>query len=216
MTRAHPSAGARGRPGQPRAVHERRPPPGDRPRRPDLGRPRRADVVEASFAARPDILSVKVWRPDGDPRLDERRARAHRPDVPGRRTTWPRSSRRARPRPSSRSSRAPSTPRSRGWAEPRRSRSTRRSSTDGDVIGAFEIYADAARIEKSIAARSALIWLATVRRLRAAVARCSCLLVRGASAMLRRQTDQLRKRSKDADGRRTRGSRRARSRRSRA
>ena len=41
------------------------------------------DVVNASFQARSDILSVKVWRPDGDPRLDERRARAHRREVPG-------------------------------------------------------------------------------------------------------------------------------------
>ena len=66
----------------------------------------------------------------------------------------------------------------------------------GFVIGAFEIYADAARIENSIAAKKRVIWLATFIVFFLLWALLG-LLVRGASKMLRRQTDQLRKRSKD-------------------
>jgi putative nucleotidyltransferase with HDIG domain len=64
------------------------------------------------------------------------------------------------------------------------------------VIGAFEIYADAAGIEHSIAQKKRLIWLATFAIFGLLWALLT-LLVRGASNMLRRQTDQLRKRSKD-------------------
>ena len=64
------------------------------------------------------------------------------------------------------------------------------------MIGAFEIYADAARIENSIASKKRLIWLATFIVFVLLWALLG-LLVRGASEMLRRQTDQLRKRSKD-------------------
>jgi putative nucleotidyltransferase with HDIG domain len=66
----------------------------------------------------------------------------------------------------------------------------------GYVIGAFEIYADSSRVEASIAQKKHVIWLATFAVF-ALLWGLLVLLVRGASSMLRRQTDQLRKRSKD-------------------
>ena len=66
----------------------------------------------------------------------------------------------------------------------------------GYVIGAFEIYADALAIEASITQKKHVIWLATFAVF-ALLWGLLVLLVRGASSMLRRQTDQLRKRSKD-------------------
>ncbi len=66
----------------------------------------------------------------------------------------------------------------------------------GYVIGALEIYADSSRIEASIAQKKHLIWLTTFGVF-ALLWALLVLLVRGASAMLTRQTVQLRKRSKD-------------------
>jgi putative nucleotidyltransferase with HDIG domain len=66
----------------------------------------------------------------------------------------------------------------------------------GYVIGAYEIYADFSRVEASITQKKHLIWLATFAVF-ALLWGLLVLLVRGASSMLRRQTDQLRKRSKD-------------------
>ncbi len=66
----------------------------------------------------------------------------------------------------------------------------------GYVIGALEIYADASRIEASIAGKKHVIWLATFAVF-ALLWGLLVLLVRTASSTLRRQTDQLRKRSKD-------------------
>jgi putative nucleotidyltransferase with HDIG domain len=66
----------------------------------------------------------------------------------------------------------------------------------GYVIGAFEIYADSSRVEASIAQKKHVIWLATFAVF-ALLWALLVLLVRGASSMLKRQTDQLRKRSKD-------------------
>ncbi|MEK6274050.1 MAG: HD-GYP domain-containing protein [Actinomycetota bacterium] len=64
------------------------------------------------------------------------------------------------------------------------------------VIGAFEIYADASRVEASIAQKKHVIWLTTFA-IFALLWGLLVLLVRGASSTLKRQTDQLRKRSKD-------------------
>jgi putative nucleotidyltransferase with HDIG domain len=66
----------------------------------------------------------------------------------------------------------------------------------GYVIGAFEIYADSSRVEASIAQKKHVIWIATAAVFGILWA-LLVLLVRGASGMLRRQTEQLRKRSKD-------------------
>jgi putative nucleotidyltransferase with HDIG domain len=65
---------------------------------------------------------------------------------------------------------------------------------DGDVIGAYEIYADSSPLEGSIAHRKDLIWLATFGVF-AALWALLALLARGASATLRRQTAALRERS---------------------
>ena len=66
----------------------------------------------------------------------------------------------------------------------------------GYVIGAFEIYADSSPVEASIAHKKRVIWIATFAVF-AILWALLVLLVRGASGMLRSQTDQLRKRSKD-------------------
>ena len=66
----------------------------------------------------------------------------------------------------------------------------------GYAIGAFEIYADASPIEASIQQKKQQIWLATFIVF-GLLWGLLVFLVRGASGLLRRQTDQLRKRSKD-------------------
>jgi putative nucleotidyltransferase with HDIG domain len=151
-------------------------------------------VVVASFQERSDILSVKVWRPDGTlawttverERIGKKfpvshhlaevietgRAEAELEELDGAEHA----------------------------AESRRASRALEVYAPiiegGFVIGAFEIYADAARIESSIASKKRLIWAATFVVFGLLWALLG-LLVRGASAMLRRQTDQLRKRSKD-------------------
>ena len=65
----------------------------------------------------------------------------------------------------------------------------------GQVLGAYEIYADAAPLEASISARKRDIWVATALVF-AALWGLLALLVRGASAMLRAQAGRLRERSK--------------------
>jgi len=64
-----------------------------------------------------------------------------------------------------------------------------------EVLGAYEIYADSAPLEASIAGRRNLIWLATATVF-AALWGVLVLLVRGASATLRRQTELVRERSR--------------------
>jgi putative nucleotidyltransferase with HDIG domain len=153
------------------------------------------EVVNASFRSRDDILSVKVWRPDGtlawtsvaQERIGERfpvtdhlkevietgeaEAQIEELDEEGE-----------------------------DAAESERfgkALEVYAPVIDGGyVIGAFEIYADAARIENSIAAKKRQIWLGTFIVFALLWAMLG-LLVRSASNMLRRQTDQLRKRSKD-------------------
>ena len=63
-----------------------------------------------------------------------------------------------------------------------------------DVIGAYEIYADAAPLEASIAARKRTMWIASAT-LFAFLWVLLMLLARNASGMLRRQTTALRERS---------------------
>jgi putative nucleotidyltransferase with HDIG domain len=64
----------------------------------------------------------------------------------------------------------------------------------GDVIGAYEIYADSSPVEASIAEHKRVIWAATFIVFGALWA-LLVLFVRGASRTLRRQTDALRERS---------------------
>ena len=77
------------------------------------------------------------------------------------------------------------------------SRSTRPSSTATarPVLGAYEIYADPKGLEATIASRRHVLWGA-VALVFLALWAALALLVRGASATLRRQTRQLRERSK--------------------
>ena len=67
-------------------------------------------------------------------------------------------------------------------------------SEDGDVIGAYEIYADSSDLEASIADRKRVIWMATAAVFFALWA-MMLLLARTASRTLRRQTTTLRERS---------------------
>jgi putative nucleotidyltransferase with HDIG domain len=63
------------------------------------------------------------------------------------------------------------------------------------VLGAYEIYADPKGLEDSLASRRHMLW-AAVALVFLALWAALALLVRGASAMLRRQTRQLRERSR--------------------
>jgi putative nucleotidyltransferase with HDIG domain len=63
------------------------------------------------------------------------------------------------------------------------------------VLGAYEIYADPKGLEASLASKRHMLWVA-VALIFLALWAALALLVRGASAMLRRQTRQLRERSK--------------------
>ena len=67
-------------------------------------------------------------------------------------------------------------------------------SAEGDVIGAYEIYADASGLEASIADRKSVIWAATALVFFALWAML-LLLARSASRTLRRQTTTLRERT---------------------
>ena len=68
-------------------------------------------------------------------------------------------------------------------------------SADGEVVGAYEIYADAAPLEASIAGRRQLIWLTTAGVF-ALLWLAFALLVRSASRTMARQTEVLRERSR--------------------
>jgi putative nucleotidyltransferase with HDIG domain len=66
----------------------------------------------------------------------------------------------------------------------------------GRVIGAYEIYADPARIERFITMRKHTLW-AVVAAVFAVLYAALAVLVRGASSRLRRQTRALRRRSQE-------------------
>ena len=153
-------------------------------------------VVHASFASRPDILSVKVWRPDGvlawTNVAPERIGRKfpvsdHLSEVVETRKA---------------DAEIEKLDTAENSAEGRKAGSDHALEVYAPVvdgyyaIGAFEIYADAAPIEASIAAKKHQIWLATFI-IFGLLWGLLVLLVRSASGLLRRQTDQLRKRSKD-------------------
>ena len=65
----------------------------------------------------------------------------------------------------------------------------------GRVVGAYEIYANSSALEAAISERKRVIWMAT-GAVFAALWALLLLLVRGASATLRRQTEKLRARSR--------------------
>lgn len=153
------------------------------------------EVIEGDLTARPDIISVKVWRRDGrlawtnvaPERIGERFPSSHhldevieegKPDAEFEHL---------------------------GDAEDEAEsklgfesvievyapiRAGRR------VVGAYEIYANAATIEASIAKGKSVIWMATFAVL-AVVWALLLILVRGASKTLTRQTEKLRARSRE-------------------
>ena len=152
-------------------------------------------IVDASFASRSDILSVKVWRPDGvlawTDVAPERIGRkfpisAHLDEVLATRKA---------------DAQIEQLDSAENAAE---ARSGEHKALEvyapvidgGYAIGAFEIYADASTIEASIKEKKQEIWLATFVVF-GLLWGLLVFLVRGASGLLRRQTDQLRKRSKD-------------------
>ena len=82
------------------------------------------------------------------------------------------------------------------------------------MLGVYEIYADPKGLEQTLASRRHMIWM-TVAAVLLALWAALALLVRGASKTLTRQTRELR-RARATCSPPTSGSRRARSRRSRA
>ncbi|HMI99145.1 MAG TPA: HD-GYP domain-containing protein [Gaiellaceae bacterium] len=152
-------------------------------------------LVKSSLAARPDIISVKVWRPDGvlawTNVAPERIGRTfpvsdHLREVIQTRTAVANIEELDSAENAAEAS---------GGVH--RALEVYAPVIDGGyAIGALEIYADSSRIESSIAYKKHVIWLATFGVF-ALLWGLLVLLVRGASTTLRRQTDQLRKRSKD-------------------
>ena len=188
--------------GQPHRVHERRPAPRDRPRRTPQRRDNGAGVVHASFAARADILSVKVWRPDGVLGLDERRAASGSARSSRCRRASDRGhSRRQGRRPDRGAATVPRTQLRRELGHDRVLEVYAPVIDGGYAIGAFEIYADPSRIEAAISRKKHVDLARDRSSSSSSSGRCSSSSSAAPPNMLRRQTEQLRKRSKDLDGR---------------
>jgi putative nucleotidyltransferase with HDIG domain len=152
-------------------------------------------VLQEEFAVRPDILSIKVWRPDGVlawTNVD--RERIGRAFPIGHHLEEVLESGEAEAELEALEDEEDQAESKLGVAHvlevyaPVLGR-------EGRVIGAFEIYADSSPLEASIADRKRLIWAETAGVF-AALWALLVLFVRGASRMLRRQTEQLRSRSK--------------------
>jgi len=150
-------------------------------------------LVERELAARPDILSVKVWRADGvlawtslaPERIGRRFPLGHHLEEVIE------------------TGAAEAELEDLGEAEDAEEARLARDHVlevyapiraGDDVIGAYEIYADSSPLEESIARYKRAIWLAT-GGVFVALWGLLALLVRGASQTLRRQTDALRERS---------------------
>lgn len=153
------------------------------------------DVLRRSIAARPDVLSLKVWGPDGvlvwtnlEPeRIGQRfEGGGHVAEVIESGT--------AEAELEGLNAAEDKAEAALGFDHvlevyaPIRNRY-------GRVVGVFEIYADSAALEASIADRKRTLWLTTAVVF-ALVALLLCFLVRGASTALRRQTETVRQRSK--------------------
>jgi putative nucleotidyltransferase with HDIG domain len=152
------------------------------------------EIVESDLEARPDILSVKVWRADGtlvwtslaQERIGQRFALGH-----GLQEVFE-------------TGRAEAEFENLGEEEDAVEAGlgvdhvlevySPVTSEDGEVIGAYEIYASAAVVEASITDRKRVIWIATAVVF-FALWTMLLLLARTASGTLRRQTTTLRERS---------------------
>jgi len=152
-----------------------------------------ASSVNNSFAGRPDILSVKVWRPDGVLAWTNlRRDRIGKTFPLG--TGLAQVMRTGKPRAGLEDLKDIENKVEKNLGVPHVLEVYAPVSSHGRVIGAFEIYANPSRLETSIAQRKHTIWMATFAVF-AILWALLVLLVRGASGMLRRRTEQLRSRS---------------------
>jgi putative nucleotidyltransferase with HDIG domain len=153
-----------------------------------------ASIVNRDLAERPDILSVKVWRTDGTlawANLAPERIGEQFPIGPDLREVFEAKE---------------ATAEFSSLREEEDAVEAARLPNDvievyaplfagqHEVIGAYEIYADAAPLEASIAGRKRAIWIAS-SALFALLWVLLMLLARNASGMLRRQTTALRERS---------------------
>jgi putative nucleotidyltransferase with HDIG domain len=154
------------------------------------------DVLRRSVAARPEVLSLKVWRPDGVlvwTNLEPERI-GKRFEGGGGHVAEVMESGTAEAELEELNAEEDKAEAALGFDDvlevyaPIRNRY-------GRVVGAFEIYAESSSLEASIADRKRTIWQ-TTGVVFALVALLLFLLVGGASKALRRQTETVRQRSK--------------------
>jgi putative nucleotidyltransferase with HDIG domain len=153
-------------------------------------------VLLGELRRQPDLITVKVWRPDGVLAWTNRgRTRiGRRFKVDGDLAEALRD-RRAAGSIDDLSADEDRTERSLGFDHMLEVYAPILGADGTTSLGAYEIYADPAGLEHSLASRRHLIWLA-VALVFIALWGALALLVRGASSTLRRQTRQLRERSR--------------------
>jgi putative nucleotidyltransferase with HDIG domain len=158
--------------------------------------PQVSSVLLAELRRQPDLVTVKVWRPDGVLAWTSRgRNRiGRRFEVDGDLAEALRD-RRAAGSIDDLSADEDRMERSLGFDHMLEVYAPVLGADRKTALGAYEIYADPAGLEHSLASRRHLIWLA-VALVFIALWGALALLVRGASSTLRRQTRQLRERSR--------------------
>jgi len=152
--------------------------------------------VATQLVGDPDLVTVKVWRPDGVLAWTDRA-----PQRIGHRYPLERGLADAlRNRPSASldelNSDENAVERSLGFEHLLQVYAPLRNANGRRVIGAYEIYANPRRMESFITSRKHMIWL-TVAAVFLALYLALAFLVRGASSMLTRQSQILRSRSRD-------------------
>jgi putative nucleotidyltransferase with HDIG domain len=152
--------------------------------------------ITAQLLGDPDIVTVKVWRPDAVLAWTNRAATriGHRFELEGGLAEA------LQGRPSASldelNSEENAVERSLGFSHLLQVYAPLHSSNGRRVIGAYEIYANPRHLQNFIASRKHVIWL-TVAGVFLALYLALALLVRGASSMLTRQARTLRARSHD-------------------
>jgi putative nucleotidyltransferase with HDIG domain len=152
------------------------------------------DIVESDLKANPDVLSVKVWRADDTlvwTSLAQERIGQRYPLGHGLRDVFETGEAEAEFEDLSEEEDAAEAGLGVDHVLEVYAPVT---SPSGEVIGAYEIYADSSDLEASIADRKRMIWLATAAVF-AALWAMLVLLARSASRTLRRQTTTLRERT---------------------
>jgi putative nucleotidyltransferase with HDIG domain len=158
--------------------------------------PQVSSVLLGELRRQPDLVTVKVWRPDGVLAWTNRgRGRiGRRFEVDGDLAEALRD-RRAAGSIDDLSADEDEMERSLGFDHMLEVYAPVLGGDGKTALGAYEIYADPAGLEHSLASRRHLIWLA-VGLVFIALWGALAILVRGASSTLRRQTRQLRERSR--------------------